>query len=98
MIRLQKKRSCAYFGDKAYHACDICKENRKEVALHVQRKKGEGFMDIYFFHYHNDNHIVLAQNDQVMYRKRKRSYWQVPTGRERGYNKEAIKTLKDRFR
>ena len=99
IIRLPKGRACAYCGEKAYHACGICKDDAgKEIALHVQTRKGKGVMELCYFHYHNDNHIGLAKKDQITYRKRNRSNWEPPTSKEREENREVIKTLKDRFR
>ena len=98
IIRIPKGRSCAYCGEKAYHACGVCKdEGGRPTALHVQRKKGK-VVEMCYFHYHNDNQLGLAREDQIAYRKRKRSDWEPPTSKEREENREAINTLKDRFR
>ena len=99
IIRLPKGRACAYCGEKAYHACGICKdESGKPVALHVNTRKSKGCMEMCYFYYHNDNHIGLAKEDQISFRKRKRSDWEPPTSKEREENREIINTLKDRFR
>ncbi len=99
IIHLPKGRACTYCGKKAYHACDICKDEAgKDISLHVQKRKGRGVMEMCYFHYQNDNHIGLAKEDQITYQKCKRSDWEPPTSKETEENREIINTLKDRFR
>lgn len=89
--RKPKGRACVWCGDKAYHICSVC-----DVALHIHTK--DSIMDQCFFHWHNDNTIGLAKEDQTTLRKRKRSDWEEPNRREREINKEYINGLKERFR
>jgi hypothetical protein len=96
-VRVPKGRMCAYCGVKAYHACGICMEDGKEVALHIHTK-GSNIIDMCFFNFHNDNQIGLAKDDQTNLRKRKKKDWELPNRREREENKKHIEQLKDRFR
>lgn len=98
--RIPKGRMCVYCGNKAYHACGICKLEGKDVALHIKPKgkAGEKILDMCFFNWHNDHCIGLAKEDQTSLRKRKRSDWEVPNRREKEVNREHIQNLMERFR
>ena len=91
---------CVYCGNKAYHACGICKLDGKDVALHIKPKgkAGEKILDMCFFNWHNNHCIGLAKEDQTSLRKRKRSDWEVPNRREKEVNREHIQNLMQRFR
>jgi hypothetical protein len=62
------------------------------------KRGGNAALEMCFFHYNNDHHIRLARDDQISFRKRKQSDWQMPTREEREENREVIRTLKAHFR
>lgn len=96
-VKIKKGRNCAFCGAKAYQGCGLCKDAKgKELALHIHTKQGG--ISMCFFHWHNDNQIGLAIDDQTNLRKRKRGDWEAPNRREREEQKKHITELKSRFR
>lgn len=99
IVSLPKGRACTWCGEKAYHACGICRGNDgKPIAVHVTRRKSDKTLDPCFFNFHNDNCIGLSKDDSQKLKRRKKSAWSEPDNTEKTLNRDHIKELKSRMR